>query len=212
MGYDLRITRRKRWDRGGPAITADEWLDYVRDDPELRLEPEMGLHFAVWSPPSRPEEEWPAWLDWEEEGTIYAKNPDPALIDKMVAIARHFDATVQGEEWEIYEGGDQPPRRVPLSSRERTAMWFEDLPFRLRHWFRRLFPSRSDDEPPPFDVGDRVRERLSGDEYTVVEIDLEAEHGAGIIRYRRDDGWETRHLWFGGVGNTFTRIEEEDER
>jgi hypothetical protein len=92
MGYDLHITRRKRWTDNGDDITGDEWLAYVKGDSELHLQPESGPYFAVWRGPSELDE---PWLDWSDD-QIYSKNPDFTLIDKMVAIAQQFDAAVQG--------------------------------------------------------------------------------------------------------------------
>ena len=43
-----------------------------------------------------------AWVDWFK-GNIYTKNPDEALIGKMVHIARALHATVQGDDGEIYQ-------------------------------------------------------------------------------------------------------------
>src|ERR1041384_11323 len=100
MGYDLHITRRKRWSGTGEDITAEEWLAYIFRNPELRLEPKNGPYFAILSAPSGQKT---SWLDWSH-GQIYSKYPGPALIDKMVAIAREFGATVQGDDGEIYDG------------------------------------------------------------------------------------------------------------
>ena len=111
MGYDLHITRRRYWPDEGSDITADEWLAYVRRDSELRLQPENGPHYAVWSGPSELSD---PWLNWSS-GEIYTKHPDPALIDKMVAIARELRATVQGDDGELYQGGDQVPQQPTLS-------------------------------------------------------------------------------------------------
>ena len=184
MGYDLHITRRKRWSEKGGDIGADEWLAYVKGDRELRLCPTNGPYFAEWSGTS--ELDGP-WLDWSS-GEIYAKNPGPALITKMVAIARQFDGTVQGDDGEIYEGEGRPPRQPPLS-----------FSARLARWFARLRPRQAlklEHEPLPFGVGDRVRDSW-GNEHTVIRIDPRAEHGLGVIGTRRDDGTELGHLMIG---------------
>jgi hypothetical protein len=99
MSYNLHITRKKNYtDETGPDITADEWLAYVANDPELRLDPDNGPYFVQigkWS-------EFPqAWLDWLD-GQIHAKNPDPPIIVKMLQIATALDASVQGDDGEIY--------------------------------------------------------------------------------------------------------------
>ena len=195
MGYDLHITRRRHWVDRGADITANEWLDYVRSDSELRLEPETGPYFAAWIGLS--ELDGP-WLNWSD-GQIFTKNPDAPLVDKMVAIAQQFDATVQGDDGEIYDGGSQSPRQPTLSLGERVASWI----------FARLRPQRPlkiEHEPLPFGVGDRVRDTW-GNEHTVILIDPEAEHGMGLIRIRRDDGTERGHMM---IAHGLTPVTERD--
>ena len=124
MGYDLHITRPE-----GAWITAAEWLQYVEQDPELKLAGYNGDYFALWSGKS----EYPdPWLDWFA-GNIYTKNPDDPLIDKMVEIAKKLNAKVQGGDGEIYTGGGSKnflpppePDAPPPSSPPRKS------------WFRRL--------------------------------------------------------------------------
>jgi hypothetical protein len=37
MGYDVHITRRQNWfDHGPPAISLEDWLATVKNDPEMR--------------------------------------------------------------------------------------------------------------------------------------------------------------------------------
>src|SRR5688572_25919427 len=102
MGYNLYITRAK-WhhQNEGVWITADEWLRYVERDPELELGGYNGDYFALWSGKS---EHLDPWLDWSR-GNIYSKNPDDAIVDKMVAMAKELSAKVQGDDGEIYTGG-----------------------------------------------------------------------------------------------------------
>jgi hypothetical protein len=177
VGYDLHITRRKQWSATGHDISAEEWLAYVERDGELRLRPEDGPHVAIWSGPSELDD---PWLDWSD-GQIETKNPDPALIDKMVTIARAFGATVQGDDGEIYDSGASPGRQPRRSVAERVGAWFA----RLRS--RPLAPAVQ--TPLPFAVGDRVRDPW-GNAHTVIRIDPAAEHGLGMIWTRRDDGNE----------------------
>jgi hypothetical protein len=102
MGYDLHITRAIwHFRNDGHWITADEWLQYVDQDPELRLAGYNGEYFALWSGKSKYPD---PWLDWFN-GNIYSKNPDDAIVDKMVAIAKAFGAKVQGDDGEVYVGG-----------------------------------------------------------------------------------------------------------
>lgn len=102
MGYGLHITRAKSWsENDGHWITAEEWLSYVEEDPELRLVGYNGDYFALWSGPSSYID---PWLDWCR-GNIKRKNPDDPLIDKMVEIAKKLNAKVQGDDDETYLGG-----------------------------------------------------------------------------------------------------------
>jgi hypothetical protein len=103
MGYDLHITRRKNWSSSGNDIAA-EWLAYVAQDPELSLWPENSPYMARWSGKSKHSD---PWLDWFQ-GNVYTKNPDEALIDKMIHIARALNAKVQGDDGEIYQREESP--------------------------------------------------------------------------------------------------------
>lgn len=111
MGYDFHITRRDDWIDQGDEITAAEWLAYVERDPELQLLPEQGPCFTLWHGECGYDE---PWFDWHN-GQIYTKNPDKAIVDKMVAMARAFGAKVQGDDGEVYESGAQmdQPRPAP---------------------------------------------------------------------------------------------------
>lgn len=82
----------------GNDITVPEWLAYVARDPELSLWPENGSYMARWSGKSKDSD---AWLDWFK-GNVYTKNPDEALIEKMIHIAHELGATVQGDDGETY--------------------------------------------------------------------------------------------------------------
>ena len=175
MGYDLHITRRKDWSEAGHDITAEDWLAYIKKDPELLLFPDNGPYFAMWNGKS---EHHDPWLDWHK-GCIYTKNPDEALIDKMVAIANGLGARVQGDDGEIYRSGHEPPINPKLSIMDR-----------VRNWWRALRPaSRVKEIVPPFQVGDRVMDAFRK-ETTVTEIDPKSNHGLGKVKVRYDDGRE----------------------
>jgi len=131
MGYELHITRATfYYENEGAWIPADEWLRYIEEDPELKLAGYNGDYFALWSGKSKHPDPWFDWFD----GNINTKNPDDPLIDKMVEIAKHLNATVQGDDGEIYIGGGSknflPPPELdppPATSPARKS------------WFRRLF-------------------------------------------------------------------------
>ena len=114
MGYDLFITRAEDWSHSeSNPITSEEWLAIVDEDPELGpWAAYPGSHFALWS--GRSEHAEP-WLDWAR-GYIYSKNPDTALIKKMVLIANRLNARVLGQDGEEYYGGD--PGRLQVVFRD----------------------------------------------------------------------------------------------
>ena len=104
MGDDLHITRAELWaDNAATPITAAEWHAYVAADPELTLDPRNGPHMVLWTGPSVHVE---PWLDWSD-GDIYTKYPDRALVAKMLQVADHFGARVQGDDGENYCDPDQ---------------------------------------------------------------------------------------------------------
>ena len=110
MGYDLLITRADFWaDNEDAQIRPKEWLEIVKADPELSLVSEIhgqqlnSSYFTAWSGESIHAEPWLDWLD----GNIYSKNPDQAIIRKMVSIAKLLQAKVQGEDGEEYDGSEE---------------------------------------------------------------------------------------------------------
>jgi hypothetical protein len=140
---------------------------------------EKAAHTSPWSGKSKLNE---PWLNWHD-GNIETKNPDEALIDKMVAIARELGATVQGDDGEIYRSGHEPPRHRQPSVLDR-----------LRYRLRVLLPARPLKEiDPPFRVGDRVVDTFQRIA-TVVEIDPKSNHGLGKVKVRYDDGREINSM------------------
>ena len=100
MGYDLHITRAEHWSENkGREITLEEWLSLIAADPELKPDPDNGIEVALWSGPSRYAEPWFEW--WE--GNISTKNPDRAMVAKMLQMAKTLNAHVQGDDGEIYD-------------------------------------------------------------------------------------------------------------
>ena len=107
MGYDVHIERHEK-----SALTLDEWLRVVSEDPEMRLDgfaaaqspkgeviryENKGL--AVWSAHSGKRE---IWFDYRN-GKVVVKNPDAEVLAKMRSIAAKLRARVQGEEGELYD-------------------------------------------------------------------------------------------------------------
>src|SRR4051812_36570701 len=99
MGYDFHITRAEfHATNEGHEITDKEWLKIVDEDPELRLAGYNGPFFAIWSGRSKYPE---PWLDWFR-GNIYSKNPDKAIVQKMLQLAELLGGRVQGDDGEFY--------------------------------------------------------------------------------------------------------------
>ena len=117
MGHDLHITRKDDWsDTDGPAITREEWLDYVGGDKSMRPEREAvvvanerGEEFSVQDETLATWKDWPnrkdgksAALLWYSAGNIVATNPDDLMIQKMFLIADALGGKLQGDDGEIY--------------------------------------------------------------------------------------------------------------
>jgi hypothetical protein len=103
MGYDLHITRAEEWIFSSKtAISAQEWLDIIKADPELIPSPENGEYFVIW----RGCTQYPdTWFNWQD-GQIYTKNPDKATLRKLFQMAQKLDAQLQGDEGEIWREED----------------------------------------------------------------------------------------------------------
>ncbi|QJW99405.1 hypothetical protein [Frigoriglobus tundricola] len=106
MGYDLHIHRADDWHEFEQhPISSAEWMAVVAADPELRPDPNHEF-LALWSGPCRyPDGTWLAWND----GEIHTKNPDRAIVAKMLQIARRLGARVQGDNGEFYNRPEDMP-------------------------------------------------------------------------------------------------------
>jgi hypothetical protein len=183
MGYDLHITRKENWfDEDGPPIAEDEWRRVIEEDPELQLDAETrcvmsdGEYvFASWNGE-------PGALGYYN-GEITTKNPPESLVRKMVAIAQRLDAKVQGDDGEVYRPDGTAPR-------ERKVVRRPGLLQRVKDWFGARRNAREwQAGVPAFKVGSRVKDSF-GRRGSVTEIDRHAEHGAGRLSVRFDDGNE----------------------
>lgn len=186
MGYDLHITRKNNWfDEDGPSITEQEWRLAIEQDPELQLDTDTCCSmsdgdyvFAAWNGV-------PGILGYYH-GEIRTKNPDEALVRKMVAIARRLGAQVQGDDGEVY----QPDGTAP---REQRVVSPPSLIQRVKNWLSaRRNAKQWQAGAPLFRVGSRVRDSI-GRRGTVTEVDRYAERGAGVLSVRFDDGNEARY-------------------
>ena len=121
MGYELHITRAENWAESDQnPIAAEEWLALVDGDPELRIDADNGAHFAIWSGPcSYPDG---GWFDWSD-GCISTKHPDRAILAKMLQIASHLGARVQGDDGEEYMQPDDLPADEAIEETLNRPWW-----------------------------------------------------------------------------------------
>jgi len=122
MGYEVHITRKKEWfSEDGPALSLEDWLDYVSRDHELRADgfaeatTPSGDTIRVDSPGIAV---WTAYSGHSVDGNmawfchfgdrITVKNPDPEILQKMHQIASSLGARVQGDEGEEYASNGEP--------------------------------------------------------------------------------------------------------
>jgi hypothetical protein len=116
MGYDLHVTRAEHWfESEEDPISADEWLAVIADDPELRIDARNGPYFAVWS--GFCSHSGGAWFNWSS-GQISSKFPDRAILGKMLQLASHLGAKVQGDEGELYSNQND----LPSEEEEQAAL------------------------------------------------------------------------------------------
>jgi hypothetical protein len=188
MGYELQITRAKHWPGSkSEPITTEEWLGIVERDPELRRSGSHGAYFALWNV-SAGEDSGP-WLDWND-GEIFAKNPDEALIEKMVQIAKLLRATVQGDDGELYVGGGAAPQAARQSAFEWVRTKFENVLWGVRAVRGSAERKRKMGElASSFHVGQRVKGVL-GNEGVVTCISADEPPGLGKIAVRFGNGNE----------------------
>ena len=129
MGYELHITRRKQWFDDGDDIAKEEFVTYVRSDPEFSYPGAGGDDFADWKDPACG---YTTWLQWFG-GRIITKNPEAVFVDKMVFVAARLNATAQGDDGETYRSSTDivPP--------EPTASPSSVDPEKVESWTGRLF-------------------------------------------------------------------------
>jgi hypothetical protein len=121
LGYEVHITRKEQWSDGdGPAISLNEWLEYVASDPEMRADgcaeakvPGGVLRvnspgIAVWTAyAGHGVDDNMAWFGHFGE-SITVKNPDASILRKMHKIALSLSARVQGDDGEEYGPDGEP--------------------------------------------------------------------------------------------------------
>jgi len=116
MGYDIHITRADHWTESeSNPISFEEWLDFVADDPEMRLDNHAEVDLGNDEILSCERPGLTVWIDYSAHGCdgnmawfdyhageIIVKNPDDEILGKMRRIAAVLGARVQGDEGEFY--------------------------------------------------------------------------------------------------------------
>lgn len=118
MSYDVHVTRRNNWiDKDGKPITEQEWIKYIKSDPEMELRTEKrsdGVHgkaVGIWL---RGNEGEGMPVYWDKRGEVILYEPrDDVQIKKMFAIAEALNAKLQGDDGEVYnaDGTDSETAR-----------------------------------------------------------------------------------------------------
>ena len=149
VGYNLYITRAAEWSQNeGHEIGEVEWLALNVGEPFY-------------------------WAD----GNVVCKNPDAAMIERMVEMARRLGARVQGDDGELYPRQTRAARRPP------------GFMERIQQVMRRA-ANRSD---IPYAVGDRVRCSIRRQAGTIVRIDRGDQGGVlSTVTVRYDDGTQAK--------------------
>jgi hypothetical protein len=107
MGYEVHITRADEWSRSAERpITAEEWLAVVAADAELHIDQANGPYFAVWVAPGSESDS--GWFDWSD-GRVSTKSPNRSVLKKLLQLAKKLEASVQGDDGEVYNHASQLP-------------------------------------------------------------------------------------------------------
>src|SRR5262245_55779019 len=121
MGWEVHMTRAEHWTESDQCpITKEEWLAVIKADPELRIEEANGPCFAVWPGPCIYPEG--SWFDWPD-GQVNTKNPDRAILGKLLQLADKLSATVQGDDGEIYSCPEDLPVSNVVKTSPRRVWW-----------------------------------------------------------------------------------------
>lgn len=97
-GYNLYITKKEFPFDDGECITKQEWEAYLKTDPSIRRDPESPEDtFLI----SISNQDFSLWYSYDF-CDLETKNPTPKQISKMIQISKKLNATVQGDDTEIY--------------------------------------------------------------------------------------------------------------
>jgi hypothetical protein len=112
LGYDLHITRALFWPHAERyPIRADEVMALVEREADLVLDDQNAFDAAQFFVRVGAED----WLEFWR-GRLSTKNPEDALVRRMVEIGRLLDAWVTGDDDEIYDWNGEVTVRQPSES------------------------------------------------------------------------------------------------
>lgn len=145
MSYSISIVRKNNWEdiEEKSNITLGEWLNFIDKDEELEHPSKSDLtdnnrdyykqkqgycewiaHSSFKEPFARP------WFDYYK-GQIIAENVDDETMLKMIAIAEHLKAKVQGQDGEFFDEDDAMNVRVTSENNPAPQM-----PVNKKPWWK----------------------------------------------------------------------------
>ncbi len=138
MGYELHIIRKSDYENyeEDSSISFEEWLKLVENDSELKLTDdgdsaeEKG--FCLWNGHSKYKDDEGPWFDYYK-GTIYTKNPDEEVIEKMLKIADSLKAKVMGDDGEFYSEADLEGLRIGFEDARELS---KQISIQKKPWWR----------------------------------------------------------------------------
>ncbi|MFC3903067.1 hypothetical protein SAMN05421749_104149 [Acinetobacter marinus] len=99
-GYELHITKKEFfYDESGACITLQDWENYVESNTSVKRDVFNSEYNYLVN--TMDEDIFPLWYS-EDSCNLSTKNPSPNAIAKLIEIARDLEATVQGDDGEIY--------------------------------------------------------------------------------------------------------------
>jgi hypothetical protein len=99
LGYHVTILRTQG--KQAIPITKDEVLSLAAAFPEWEYDPDQEALISVGTRDGAP-------ALWLSEGKLWTTNPSEETIVSMLALAKHLEARVRGDEFETYRTLDEP--------------------------------------------------------------------------------------------------------
>ena len=112
VSYEVHIHRRENWYDDGAAITLQEWIATLENDPSLEINGSVVWKVeggSVETPTAKWEsaDDADGYFHWYE-GAIVVTRPSQQAIVKAFQIAKALGACVQGDDGEFYDHNGLP--------------------------------------------------------------------------------------------------------